>query len=276
MERTSLALAGVALVCGAALGLGGAVAFVRLRVPPDAEKMAPVAALPEARPKTPETHVADTAAEPLEPEPAALPAIREVTAHDPAIVVGVNGAVHAPGVYTFTENARVYDGIAAAGNVTDAADLTDINIAARLLDNTSLYIPFRMFRRRDRQSLVARRPFTAAATNPAHYTRSGWAHGRPLGYENDADDATVPSESDTPTAASKTPDVNTSNASGMIDLNQASLAELQDLPGIGPKTAESIDAYRQAQPFRSVEELTAVHGIGPKRLEAVQDLVTVQ
>ena len=62
---------------------------------------------------------------------------------------------------------------------------------------------------------------------------------------------------------------------GTINLNMASKEELQTLPGIGPKVAERILAYReQYGPFKSVEELLEIKGIGPKKLEKIRSLVT--
>ena len=65
-------------------------------------------------------------------------------------------------------------------------------------------------------------------------------------------------------------------AADRIDINQADAAMLATLPGIGPKTAEKIDAYRQENgPFKSVDELLNVKGIGPAKLEKIKPLVTL-
>lgn len=62
---------------------------------------------------------------------------------------------------------------------------------------------------------------------------------------------------------------------GPLDLNRASAAELDDLPGIGPATAQAIVEHRtSAGPFASVDDLEAVRGIGPAKLEAIRSLVT--
>lgn len=61
-----------------------------------------------------------------------------------------------------------------------------------------------------------------------------------------------------------------------LDLNEASAAELEALPGIGPVTAAAIISHRQREgPFRSVESLQEVAGIGPVKLSGIEDLVTV-
>ena len=63
---------------------------------------------------------------------------------------------------------------------------------------------------------------------------------------------------------------------GLVDLNQASLAQLQTLPGIGPVLAQSIVSYREEHSgFGSVEELRKVDGIGETRFERLKRLVTV-
>ncbi|KAJ0410315.1 hypothetical protein P43SY_002647 [Pythium insidiosum] len=60
----------------------------------------------------------------------------------------------------------------------------------------------------------------------------------------------------------------------MLDLNSATIKQLQSLPGIGPVLAERI---RDARPFSRVQDLRHVQGIGPKRYAALVDnnLVTV-
>ncbi len=61
---------------------------------------------------------------------------------------------------------------------------------------------------------------------------------------------------------------------GKVRLNSATLEQLDELPGIGPVTAQQILDYRDANgAFRSVEELDAVPGIGPARLEQLRPLV---
>lgn len=61
-----------------------------------------------------------------------------------------------------------------------------------------------------------------------------------------------------------------------IDLNEATEAQLETLPGIGPATAAAIVAHRtQHGPFRSVDALTDVRGIGPAKLEQLRAYLVV-
>ena len=63
-------------------------------------------------------------------------------------------------------------------------------------------------------------------------------------------------------------------AGGKVHLNSATLDQLDELPGIGPVTAQKILDYREANgAFGSVDELDAVPGIGPARLAELRDLV---
>lgn len=60
-----------------------------------------------------------------------------------------------------------------------------------------------------------------------------------------------------------------------IDINTASAAEFDRLPGIGPAYAERIVLDRDANgPFDGVDDLVRVKGIGPKKLEKIRPFVT--
>jgi len=61
-----------------------------------------------------------------------------------------------------------------------------------------------------------------------------------------------------------------------IDLNLANVKELQQLPGVGPVTAQRIvDLRQKSGRFKRVEDLLAVRGVSQKKLEALRPYVTV-
>ncbi|GAB4148679.1 MAG: hypothetical protein Fur0021_08910 [Candidatus Promineifilaceae bacterium] len=62
----------------------------------------------------------------------------------------------------------------------------------------------------------------------------------------------------------------------LININTATLEELDTLPGIGPSTAADIVAYREANgPFAAIESIMDVPGIGPARFDELKALITV-
>ena len=60
-----------------------------------------------------------------------------------------------------------------------------------------------------------------------------------------------------------------------VDINHASVKELQSVKGIGPKKAEQIVAYRKAHCFQSVDELTKIKGIGKKTVQKLKPQLTL-
>ena len=64
--------------------------------------------------------------------------------------------------------------------------------------------------------------------------------------------------------------------SDTININTASVDELTQLQKVGPKTAENIVAYRDANgPFKAVDDLKNVKGVGDKILELNKDRISV-
>ena len=67
-----------------------------------------------------------------------------------------------------------------------------------------------------------------------------------------------------------------SSSTELIDINTASSAELESLPGIGPTTAQKIIEYREQNgAFVSTEDIINVSVIGPGLYERIKDLITV-
>lgn len=179
--------------------------------------------------------------------PSAAPAIAEPKpSPKPEIVVSIQGAIITPGVYTLDEGSRVMDLIKAAGGLF-GADTADINLAAPLIDGTTLTVPARVDES-DLNALPSEEP-----VNPAAYTISGQG-----------------------SAVAFAPPAGGVSSTGRVNVNRATQAELETLPGIGPKLAEQIIQYREGAPFRSVDALMDVPGIGPQRFEAIRESITVE
>jgi competence protein ComEA len=169
------------------------------------------------------------------------PVSSEPTAASRALlVVHVVGAVRRPGLFRLREGARVADAVERAGGATRRADLAGLNLAAPLVDGIQVLVPAR----------VAAGGEVPSTTDVAGGTASS-------GSGSGADEAVGP-------AAGRKPSLATATAE-----------ELDELPGVGPVTAQNILDYRAEHgPFRSVDDLDAVPGIGPARIEQLRDLVT--
>ncbi len=66
------------------------------------------------------------------------------------------------------------------------------------------------------------------------------------------------------------------NINELVNINRATVAELDKLPGVGPAIAQRIIDYRQEKGgFVSVEEIKLVSGIGDKMFENIKDLIEI-
>jgi competence protein ComEA len=158
------------------------------------------------------------------------------------IVVYVCGAVHRPGVYHLAPGARIADLLSAAGGAAARAELQAVNLAAKLVDGQQVVVPVR--------------GATAVAAAGAPSTAGG---------STTAGDSTAAADSS-----------GSAGATAPVNLNTASAAELDALPGVGPATAQKIIDYRTANGgFKSVDDLKNVSGIGDAKFATLQPLVTV-
>jgi competence protein ComEA len=157
---------------------------------------------------------------------------------DQPVVVSVVGLVHKPGLVTVEAGARIADALTAAGGPLDGADLMGLNMARRVADGEQIVVG------------IAPAPGAPA----------------PMGSSIAAAPADAPPSSQDAGAP----------AGGSVDLNTATVEQLDALPGIGPVTAAAIVAWRAANGrFNSVDQLADVDGIGPARLEKLRELVHV-
>jgi competence protein ComEA len=131
----------------------------------------------------------------------------------------------------------VVDAVDAAGGALPTADLDRINLAAHLVDGMRIAVPRR-----------------GAPADPAGPTNDPGKPG-----------------AGSPSGSSGAP-----TPSAPLDLNTATEAQLEALPGIGPSLAQAILQEREREGgFHSVDDLRRVRGIGDGRFAQIHALVTV-
>jgi len=75
--------------------------------------------------------------------------------------------------------------------------------------------------------------------------------------------------SHTQAAASK------AKVTGLLNLNTATMEQIDQLPSVSPKKAQAVVEYRKEKPFKSVDELDNVKGFSPKSIEKIRSYLTV-
>lgn len=154
------------------------------------------------------------------------------------IQIQVTGAVANPGLYKLPEGSRVTDALDLAGGARPEADVSKLNLARKLKDGEAL-------------AVLARPVTVEPAFTP---TLRG------------AGSTQEPGPVPTQTAVRK----------AKINLNTASVTELDTLPRIGPVLAQRIVDYRmQHGSFQQIEEIKNVSGIGDSLFATIRDLITI-
>ena len=169
------------------------------------------------------------------------------------IVVQVAGAVRHPDIYQVPPGTRVYDVIELAGGLTGQADTDAVNLAALVEDGDKVTVPYKPEPEPPPQlpepATVVPEPAPPAAAVPVK-----------------------PNRQPQPTRPAAPPPA----APLLVNLNVATQADLERVPGIGPVLAQRIIAYRQRYgPFKTVYQLRLIQGIGEHTFDKIKPYVTV-
>jgi len=189
--------------------------------------------------KLPPVEAVSSASHGTGPAPTAKP--------DQPVVVSVVGLVHTPGLVTLAPGARIADALKAAGGTAEGADTIGLNMARQVDDGE--------------QIVVGIAPIKGQPSVLGSSVSSGTAAPGPPGSGSHSDH---PNRPDKPAR------------SEVVNLNTATVQQLDALPGVGPVTAAAIVGWRDANgKFTSIDQLAQVEGIGPARLEKLRPLVRV-
>jgi len=179
------------------------------------------------------------------PRSSAGPGVGQPASPDRPVVVSVVGLVHTPGLVTLAPGARIADAVQAAGGAMDGADTIGLNMARPVGDGE--------------QIVVGIAPIS----------------GQPAVLGSSVGSGSAPA-SGSPPGAGPAPGSTKPKGGAVVDLNAATVEQLDALPGVGPVTAAAIVAWRQTHGrFTSVDQLADVDGIGPARLDKLRPLVRV-
>ncbi|MEB3034314.1 ComEA family DNA-binding protein [[Mycobacterium] nativiensis] len=179
------------------------------------------------------------------------------------LVVSVVGLVHKPGLATLAPGSRIADALTAAGGALDGADTVGLNLARPLVDGEQIVVGL---------APPPGRSVLGSSVGPGSPPPEG------------------PRTSTAPTAVGPEPKpggsarldggeakLGPSQRPGEpVNLNTATVEQLDALPGVGPVTAAAIVAWRTAHgKFANVDQLGDVDGIGPARLDKLRAMVRV-
>jgi competence protein ComEA len=173
------------------------------------------------------------------PRRSSTPSSSTTTTAGRPLVVYVIGAVRTPGIVQLQPGARIVDAILAAGGSIVGADVARLNLAAPVADGERIAVPL-------------------------------------VGQPPPALDPTAVSGAGSPTQGTDGSGTSGTSTVATVNINTATVVELDTLPGIGPATAAAIVRERDTHgQFRSVDDLERVKGIGPAKLAQLRDHVTV-
>lgn len=217
------------------------------------------------------------------------------------IKVYVVGEVNRPGVVTLKKGQIIEDAIELAGGPTQDADIENINLVFELEENVMLRI-------RSKSEKIQQD--TAESSSIQAVASGGNAESKSAAKENNSNKSmpaknvsgskdknnsgSAPSENkpgqnghDEATAgitiikdsggAIIGENENSKASSAKININTATLEELDSLPGIGPSTAAKIVSHREQNgDFKAIEDIMNVSGIGQSKFDNIKEFITVK
>ena len=167
------------------------------------------------------------------------------------VSVDVKGYVKKPNVYKLSSASNVLDAINMAGGLKKNADTFNINLSKKLKDEMVIYVD-------KKQSNKNEDAITSVSSNNQN-------------SNNVLNDVSYD--------LSETPVINASdnlvNFSRLISINNATVAELSTISGIGESKAEAIVKYRSTNRFNDIKDILNVPGIGEALFDKIKDQITL-
>lgn len=152
------------------------------------------------------------------------------------LTVYVSGEVKNPGMYEMPAGSRAKEAIEKAGGMTLNANVNKVNLAKKCKDGMQINVP----------ALNVKQAKTMVGNSQGRNSA-----GNVSGAEAVQENLTT------------------------VNLNSATLEELENLPGVGQVTAQKIIEYRQQHHFNKIEDIMNVKGIGKAKFQKIKDYLDV-
>lgn len=190
------------------------------------------------------------------------------------IHVYVVGCVNNPGIVTLKKGQMIDDAIRLAGGATEEADLININLVYKLKENVTIKILPR--------ATAADSGSADGAIGSAHWVSSdangasGVVSDRDLGKDQPAFQTIAEAGTGVLLDTGNGVAAGAGAKTAIINLNTATLEQLDSLPGIGMETAKDIVATREKiGGFKIIQEIMQVPGIKESRFNKIKDMISV-
>ena len=178
------------------------------------------------------------------------------------VSIDIKGAINHPGVYEIEENKKVIDVITLAGGLTDNADTSMINLAKKVKNEMVV--------------IIYTKEEVKEATKPNQIIKY---IDKECICPQIKNDACLNQSKDTSTeknTSTKSEDQQATKTEEKVNVNTATLEELQTITGIGESKAQAIIAYREEKgEFKTIDEIKNVTGIGDSLYEKIKDSITI-
>ena len=164
------------------------------------------------------------------------------------VYVDIKGSINNPGVYEMDYDSRIIDVIKEAGDLTEEADTSILNLSKKVEDEMYIIIYTKEEMQTYKEKLIPTKTIIKEVE-------------KKIVCPDEDNDACLIN--------------NTSSMNGKININTASKEELESLPSIGSSKASSIIEYREKNNFNSIEDIKNVNGIGDSLFEKIKDNIEV-
>lgn len=177
------------------------------------------------------------------------------------IIIHITGAIKKEGIYELKENSRIADAIEAAEGLTENANIQDINLAYVLEDGEKIHIPTKEETKQSNNETTEK---NTDKTTTYVTKNTGRTEKSASNTENTNNSGNTKNNN------------STTNKNEKININTATQAELETLPGIGPSTALKIINYRKENgKYKTIEDIKKVSGIGDSKYNKIKELIKI-